>query len=418
MGDKTEGLLSPYRVLDLTDEKGLFCAKVLADLGADVIKVEPPEGSTTRRTGPFHKDVPHPEKSLFWFAYNVNKRGITLNLECADGRELFRKLATAADVVVESFPPGYMNALGLGYNDLCRIKSDIILTSITPFGQDGPYSNFQASDLTCWSMGGFAYITGDPDRPPVQIGFPQAYLNGAHEAAVATMIALYYRHVSGEGQHIDVSIQASVIRDMMNAPLFWEADGVNLGRAGPFRIGLSLSSGQRVIWKCKDGEIAFFFWGGKSGARTNRALVEYMDEESMAPTCMKEMDWENFDMATATEELFNEFNEYLGRFFLGHTKAELFREAIKRKMTLYPVQTVADIAADQQLEERDFWEGLEHPELGQQIMYPHLPFSLSERLTIKKRRPPLVGEHNEEIYMEELRVSKEEMIKLKELGVI
>jgi len=418
MDGETEGLLSPYRVLDLTDEKGLFCAKVLADLGADVIKVEPPGGCTARKIGPFHKDIPHPEKSLFWSAYNANKRGITLNLECEDGREVFRKLVATADVVVESFPPGYMKDLGLGYDNLCQIKSDIVFTSITPFGQDGPYCNFQASDLICWSMGGFAYITGDADRPPVQIGFPQAYLNGAHEAAVATMIALYYRDISGEGQHIDVSIQASVAKDMMNAPLFWEADGTNLGRAGPFRIGLSLSTGQRVIWKCKDGEIAFFFWGGKAGARTNRALVEYMDEEGMAPAFMKEMDWENFDMATATEELFNNFSEYLGRFFLTHTKEELFREAVRRKMTLYPVQTAADIVADQQLKERDFWETLEHPELGQQIIYPNLPFILSEKLATKKRRPPLIGEHNEEIYMGELGLSKEDVIKLKGLGVI
>ena len=418
MDGETEGLLSPYRVLDLTDERGLFCAKILADMGADVIKVEAPGGCAARKIGPFHQAVLHPERSLFWFAYNANKRGVTLNLECEDGREIFRRLVATADVVIESFPPDYMKDLGLGYDDLRRIKSDIILTSITPFGQDGPYCHFQASDITCWSMGGFAYLTGDAERPPVQISFPQAYLNGAHEAAVATMIALYYRHVSGEGQHIDVSIQASVIRDMMNAPLFWEADGVNLGRAGSFRIGLSLSTGQRVIWKCKDGEIAFFFWGGKAGARTNRALVEYMDEEGMAPACMKEMDWENFDMATATEELFHEFNEYVGRFFLAHTKAELFREAAKRKMTLYPVQTAADIAADQQLEERDFWESLEHPELGQQIIYHHLPFSLSERLTIKKRRPPLIGEHNEEIYLGEIGLSKEEIIKLDELGVI
>ena len=232
------------------------------------------------------------------------------------------------------------------------------------------------------------------------------------------MIALYYRDVSGEGQHIDVSIQASVIRDMMNAPLFWEADGVNLGRTGPFRIGLSLSTGQRVIWKCKDGEITFFFWGGKAGARTNRALVAYMDEEGMAPAFMKEMDWESFDMATATEELFNNFSEHLERFFLAHTKEELFREAVRRKMTLYPVQTAADIVADQQLKERGFWETLEHPELGQQIIYPNLPFILSEKLATKKRRPPLIGEHNEEIYMGELGLSKEEVIKLKGLGVI
>lgn len=204
----------------------------------------------------------------------------------------------------------------------------------------------------------------------------------------------------------------------MNAPLFWEATGVNLGRAGPFRIGLSLSSGQRVIWRCKDGEVAFFFWGGKAGARTNRALVEYMDEEGMAPEFMKEMDWENFDMATATEELFNNISYYVGKFFQKHTKQELFQEAVRRKMTLYPVQNAADIAADPQLKERGFWENLEHPELRDQLPYPRLPFILSEELAIKKRRPPLIGEHNEEIYLGELGLSPEELTRFKELGVI
>ena len=418
MDERKDGPLASCRVLDLTDEKGLFCAKVLADLGADVIKVEPPGGCAAREIGPFYNDIPDPEKSLFWFAYNANKRGITLNIECKEGREILNRLVATADIVIESFAPGYMKELGLGYDDLCRIKSDIILTSITPFGQDGPYKDFQASDLVCWSMGGFAYLTGDRDRPPVQISFPQAYLTGANEAAVATMVALYYREISEEGQHVDVSIQASVAKDMMNAPLFWEAAGVNLGRAGPFRVGLSLATGQRVIWKCKDGEVSFFFWGGKPGARTNRSLVEYMDEDGMAPDFMKEMEWETFDMATATEEVFNSFNQHVGGFFLSHTKKELFQKAVQRKMTLYPVQDVADIAADPHLKERGFWEGLEHPELGRELLYPDSPFILSEELRTKKRRAPLIGEHNEEIYMGELGISRKEMITLKEQGII
>jgi crotonobetainyl-CoA:carnitine CoA-transferase CaiB-like acyl-CoA transferase len=413
-----QGLLAGYRVLDLSDEKGFFCGKVLADLGADVIKVEPPGGCAARNIGPFYNDIPHPEKSLFWFAYNANKRGITLNLECEDGREIYKKLLTTVHVVIESFPPGYMKDLSLGYDDLCRIKSDIILISITPFGQNGPYKNFQTSDLACWSMGGFTYITGDPDRPPVQLGFPQAYLTGANEAAVAAMLALYFHEISGEGQHVDVSIQASITKNMMNAPLFYEATGVNLGRAGPFRVGLSLSTGQRVIWKCKDGEVSFFFWGGKGGARTNRALVESMDKESLAPIFMKEIEWESFDMTTASEELFSNVSDYVGRFFLTHTKKELFREAIKRKMTLYPVQNAEDITADPQLKERDFWEGIKHPELGRQLLYPNSPFILSEKLNTKKRRAPLIGEHNEEIYLSELGMSREEMIRLQEMGAI
>lgn len=418
MLEETNRLLASNRVLDLTDERGFLCAKMLADLGADVIKVEPPGGCFARKLGPFYENIPDPEKSLSWFAYNANKRGITLNLECEDGKELFRRLVATADVVVESSSPGYMKTLGLGYNDLCQIKSTVILTSITPFGQNGPYCSFQASDLVLWCMGGFAYLTGDPDRPPIQVSFPQAYLIGAQEAAVATMIALYHREISGEGQHVDVSIQASVARNLMNAPLFWETTRVNLGRAGPFRIGLSLSGGQRVIWKCKDGEVAFFFWGGKTGARSNRALVEYMDQEGMAPEFMKRIEWETFDMATATEELMLNISQYVGRFFQAHTKQELFTEAIKRSMTLYPVQNMADITVDLQLQKRNFWKSVEHRELNKHLLYPGLPFILSEKLTTEMRRAPLIGEHNEEIYLGELALSKQEVIRLKKLGVI
>lgn len=132
-------LLSPYRVLDLTDEKGFLCGRILADLGADVIKIESPGGDPSRNTAPFYHDIPHPEKSLFWFAYNANKRGITLNLDTHQGKDIFRRLVKRADFVLESFPPGYMGGLGLGYSSLKKINSRLIFTSITPFGQDGPY---------------------------------------------------------------------------------------------------------------------------------------------------------------------------------------------------------------------------------------------------------------------------------------
>ena len=137
-----DGLLTGFRVLDLTDEKGDFCGKVLGDFGADVIKIEPPGGSTARNIGPFFKDSPHPERSLFWLAYNTSKRGVTLDMEQAAGREIFQRLAKTAHFVVESYPPGYLERLGLAYPELELIKPDIILTSITPFGQSGPYSGY------------------------------------------------------------------------------------------------------------------------------------------------------------------------------------------------------------------------------------------------------------------------------------
>jgi benzylsuccinate CoA-transferase BbsE subunit len=150
----------------------------------------------------------------------------------------------------------------------------------------------------------------------------------------------------------------------------------------------------------------------------NRALVGYMDEDGIAPESMKEMKWESFDMATATEELFNTFSRHVERFFLSHTKKELFEKGVRKKMTLYPVQTAADIASDPHLKERGFWEGLEHPELKGQVLYPNPPFILSEELRKAERRAPLIGEHNEEIYQGELEIPREEMVKLKELGAI
>jgi benzylsuccinate CoA-transferase BbsE subunit len=412
-------LLGGYRVLDLADEKGDFCTQVLASLGADVIKVERPEGSPTRGIGPFLKDTLGSKQSLYWNAYNRGKRGITLNIDCDDGKDLLRDLCATADIVVESFKPGYLAARGLGYEILNRLNSALVLTSITPFGQNGSYCDFSASDLVCWSMGGFAYLTGDADRPPVQVSFPQAYLAGSLEAAVATMMALYYRELSGEGQHVDVSIQASVAKNLMNAPLFWETNGVNLRRAGAFRVGITLSTGQRVIWPCRDGAVSFFFWGGKGGARTNRSLVECMDEEGIVPEFMKEINWDEFDMAVAARDLFEKINEHVGEYFRSHTKKELFEKAIKKKMTLYPVQDASDIVADESLRAAGFWEDIYHEHLQTLLNFPGLPFILSDKeLTAQGRRAPLLGEHNEEIYRGELGLSLEEMASLKEREVL
>jgi benzylsuccinate CoA-transferase BbsE subunit len=185
--------MDAYRVLDLTDDKGFFCAKILGDLGADVLKIERPGGDPARKAGPFYKDDPDPEKNLNWFAYNLNKRGITLDIEKEAGRALFKKLVERADFVIESFPVGYLEGLGLGYKTLSALRPRLILTSISPFGQTGPYKDYVGSDLIGMAMGGLAYITGNAGESPVRISFPQAYLLASAEAAAATMIAHYHR---------------------------------------------------------------------------------------------------------------------------------------------------------------------------------------------------------------------------------
>lgn len=255
-------VLESFRVLDLTDERGFLCGRILADLGADVIKVEKPGGEKARNIGPFYQNIPHPERSLYWFAYNLNKRGITLDIETKDGQEIFRRLAKTSDFVIESFPVGYMDKLGLGYSALSKLNPRLIMTSITPFGQTGPYKDCKASDIVCMAMGGLMYITGTPERPPVRITFPQAYLQASAHAAAATMIAHYYRETAGEGQHVDVSIQQCVTWGLANAIPLWELNQIILRRVGSYLSGRWTGTKQRLVWQCKDSYVLFVVMGG------------------------------------------------------------------------------------------------------------------------------------------------------------
>lgn len=411
-------LLAPYRALDLTDEKGFLCGKVLGDLGADVIKVEPPGGEPGRNIGPFHHDVPHPERSLYWFAFNANKRGITLNLETTDGREIFKKLVKEADFVIESSSPGRMEELGLGYSVLSEINPGIVMTSITPFGQSGPYRDYKAPDLVDMAMGGYMYLCGDPDRPPVRISFPQAYLHAAADAAAGTMIALYHRQKTGIGQHVDISMQHSLVMTTLNAIPFWEVQHSILERVGAYRSGLSSGATQRQTWRCRDGFVTFTMYGGQSGARTNQRLTSWMGEMGMGDDFLSEMDWEEFDAARATQDIWDRIEEPIARFFSAYTKAELFRGAVKRGIMLYPVSTPRDLLASPQLEARDFWTEVAHPELGCSITYPGAFVKASQTPWQIRRRAPLIGEHNQEIYEGELGLSLEELATMKQAGII
>src|SRR3990172_4668373 len=193
-------MLSPYRALDLTDERGLLCGQILGDLGADVIAVEPPGGAPARRLGPFYKDEPHPDRSLYWWAHARNKRSITLDIESRDGRALLLRLVETAHFFIESDRPGAMARRGLGYDDLAAVNPGLVYVSITPFGQDGPKAGYADSDLILWAAGGPLALTGDTDRPPVRVSVPQAYAHAGAEAAVAALIAHYQRERSGRAR--------------------------------------------------------------------------------------------------------------------------------------------------------------------------------------------------------------------------
>lgn len=414
-----EGVLAPYRVLDLTDQLGFLCGKILGDMGADVVKVEPPGGDPSRNIGPFVDGVPDPEKSLYWFAYNTSKRGITLDLSVPSGRDLFLRLARKADFILETYPPGTLDGWGLGYESLQRANPRMILTSITPFGQTGPYSRYRASDIEIMATSGTSSLSGERNGPPLRITIPQAPMWTGMHAAAGTLMAHYEREISGEGQHVDISGQASTVSAIAHAPACWDLNRDDPHREGIMMTGRSITGAKmQVFWPCKDGYINFIVYGGPAGRKTNQELVKWMDSKGLATPELKKIDWNKFDIATATQDQIDVVEKPAREFFKTLTKAEYFAGVVERGMLGYPVQNPRDILGDPQLEARNFWVNLNHPELGREITYPGPAARFSEGSCTPRRRAPLIGEHNVEIYQGELGLSSEELTVLKGTGVI
>jgi len=410
-----EQLLGSYRVLDLSDEKGMFCGKTLGDFGADVIKIEPPGGSPARNIGPFYHDIPDPEKSLFWFAYNSSKRGITLNIETSDGQEILKRLVKTADFVVETSTPGYMESLGLSYGNMSRINPRIIVCSITPFGQTGPYKDYKSSDLIASAMGGLLYICGDPDRPPVRTNADIVYCLAGVQSAMAMIFAHHYRRHSGEGQHIDVSLQECITNILWHTQQYWDLEKEVVTRLGKYMKRQPHNG--RVNWACKDGSVSWQMHTAYTGDWT-RHLVEWMAEEDMASDELKGIPWEKIDYDELTQEQIDRWGDEFARFFLSKTKADLMEQSLRREFMLFPCNNMKDCVEDEQLAARGFWVEVDHPELEDRILYPGAPLLLNEAQWSMSRRAPLIGEHNEEVYISELGFSKEQLVLLKEGNVI
>ena len=411
-------LLEPYRVLDLTDERGLLASKILADLGADVIQIEPPGGSPARNVGPFYGDDPLPDKSLFWWAYAANKRSITLDLEQKDGCALLEKLVAKADFLIESFSPGYLEGLGLDYERLTKINPKLVMVSITPFGQHGPYSHYQATDIVGMALGGFMYLTGDDDRAPVRISFPHFYLHGSAAGATAAMLAHTHRVVSGQGQYVDVSCQQAVAKTLAHAPQIWDIEGAILKRMGVYRQ----TSGEnrvRINWPCKDGYVNYMVQGG-TVAYSTRALLDWAKEDGLDTAELDAIDWEELGYGAVTPELMDQFSGPIGEFFESHTRSELVQGSLDRRILLFPVATPAALDDHPQLEARGYFHEIEHPELGVSVRNPGAFVKSGDGKDIAGiyRRPPLIGEHNVEIYQEELGLSNAELQSLKRNGAI
>jgi benzylsuccinate CoA-transferase BbsE subunit/naphthyl-2-methylsuccinate CoA transferase subunit len=410
-------MLSPYRVLDLTDERGLLCGKILADLGADVIQIESPAGNPARRVGPFYRGETHPERSLYWWAYAASKRGVTLDVATTDGRALLTRLVEKADFLVESGAPGALAALGLGWDALSAINPALIMVSITPFGQAGPRAGYRATDLTGMAMAGFMYVTGDPDRPPVRVGFPHFWLHGAGAAATGAMIALAHRTGTGLGQHVDVSCQEAVARALANALPTWTVSGTVISRQGSYRQ-MGVGAFMRITWPCKDGFVNFQFSGGAGAGPSVNRLVQWMAEEGLGDQYLESLDFAKLGYGTITPEMLERLVPPIERFLMHHTKQELFEGAVARRILLFPVATPADILANPQLRARRYWEDVAHPDLEAPVTFPGAFVEASATPVRRRRLAPKLGEHNTEIYVDELGLTPAELGRLRRIGAI
>lgn len=395
-------VLGDLRVLDLAGPIGIYCTKQLADLGADVIKIEPPGGDPTRSIGPFYHDEPHPEKSLYWFHFNTNKRSITLNIESPDGREILKKLVKKADIMVETFQPGYLEGLGLGYSALKEINPTLIMTSITPFGQTGPYKDFKASDIVGLAMGGFTFIIGWPDEPPDTIGGSQAYYVAGVHACAGILIALYHRDMTGAGQHVDVSMQQCVAHSLQWVTQTYDLHKRIVARSGRF-IGVPLQEckdGWAYIMPLMDWDV-YLSWLESGGGAADLRDEKYKDVEYQV-----------------RPEVRQHITEVADAFTKAHPKKWICEGAQDRHIQALPVNNAKEIVECPQLVARNFFVDVDHPELRDTLKYPGAPYRLAETPWGIRRRAPLIGEHNLEIYGRELGFTVEQMALLKGQGVI
>ena len=420
MSDATSrpGPLAGLRVLELADETGQYCGKLLGDLGADVIKIEPPGGAATRHIGPFVDDVPHHDRSLAFWHYNTSKRGVTLNLETQDGRALFRRLAAGADVVLETFRPGYLASLSLGYDDLRADNPALVMCALTPFGQTGPWRDFRTSDLLHMAAGGemasCGYDAADvADAPPIAPGGGNAWHMGCHYAYISIMAALVFRSVSGQGQYIDVSIHEACALTTEAAIANYIYRGETLIRQTGRHHAAAPTP--RTQFLAKDGKYVTALISGGLNPRNVKNLAALMDAYGMAGDLNDPKYQDPKIIAASTSHI---IDGLLADFIASLPADEIYHAGQSRGFTWASVRAPEELLDDGHLQDRDFWKRVEHPELGRDVVYPGESAIFSDSPWKIVRRAPLLGEHNAEIFRDDLGLSPGELTMLAENGVI
>ena len=405
----TRGALAPYRVIDLTTEKAWMTGRMLADFGADVIKVEPPGGDPGRRHGRFADDSTDPDDNLTWWFQNRGKRSVTLDLAAADDRASVLGLIAGADVVVESFEPGWLEEHDLGPASLLDRFPHLVVTSVTPYGRTGPKANHRATDLTIAAACGSAWLNGDPDRPPVRCGAPQFWRHAGAEATVNTLLALRYATATGRGQLVDVSAQLVGIRTLMNATGFPPIAGRDIHRAGRFNPFSPVPFA--MVIPAADGHVTIHPAAGRVGGPGMNHLLARAAGEIGIPEILEGLDYVEFDFEDVladknladdggsvggAAELFGALGDTLATYIGRHTKADLYADAIENRVLLAPVNTIRDLRADEQLVARAYFVPVEH-EGREPVAYPGPWARMSATPMMPLARAPRRGEHTTDI---------------------
>lgn len=393
-------MLTPYRVLDLTQENGTLAGQVLADLGADVIQVEPLGGASGRRLAPFYQGRNDGEHSLVWWGYSRGKRSIELDLETQ--RDTFLELVQTADILIESEPVGRLASLGLGAEDLADLHPALIYVSITPYGITGPKADWAATDLTLVASAGPMAQTGDSDKPPVRVTVPQAWQHAAAEAFVGALAALHERNRSGLGQHVVVSAQqactlatqGNILASAVNEqPVARAAGGIV---AGEMRI--------RLTYPAKDGHVSITHIFGATVGPATRRLMEYVYECGFCDEATRDKDWVAYGLLLATgEEPIAEFERVkacVAACTASKSKTELLEAAMERRLLLAPMTTIEDVFKSEQFASRRYFTKPTGDGPASEIAFPG-PFAKFSATPLQpNRRPPRLGEHTDEVLAE------------------
>ncbi len=414
------GPLHGYRVLDLADETAALCGKMFAELGADVIKVEPPDGCPTRRIPPFLDDAAGPDRSLYFQALAAGKRSVTLDLGRPAARDAVARLAERSDFLVESSPAGYLDGLGLSYAALAARNPRLIYTSVTPFGDRGPGAAWRATDIVGWAASGMMILQGTPERPPLQVSVPQACFFAGAEAAVGSMLAHLDRERSGQGQQVVISMQAAAAGALNTETAFPVLEGRSMVRNGATPAFMPRAG--RYLYPCADGHVQLTVNTGIFLA-TTMGLLEWAAEFGPLPDPVAGIDfatWTPERQRAQDPDLVAEMTAceaVIAGLLARLTKVEIMSRTHARGWAIAPVNTAADIAHDEQLAARDYYQQVEHPGLDRSLTLIGPFAKLSGTPAPPARRAPMLGEHNAEVLRDELGLTEEEFAAATEAGV-